>query len=236
MSNIVPARRRRPVGLIVAIAAALLVQWAVMYFVLSGIGGFAASGFLELSAADGRSLWMELRGSRVRMAANQSALSQAAWQRMGKSWEEDERIISTDFLIILRNNSGEMRGNAVSFSRDYGDCEASWQLTGTAPDGKEWSCTFTLPCEPVHSPEEVTPIALPESLQPALKMEASEQKTEAGGPGLSVALTLSPGEDKGEINDFARAGNPAKALVRILDSEGKVVISKTGALDDFGYT
>ena len=233
-----PRRQRGPMlPMLVITGLALLGLWALLtYLLASGMGEFRHA-YARLRLPGGEEVWLEFKGSHLRTAPTATALDQASWvgaQVVG--WERTQ-FPPLDLPLELKAAHGIWQGQQVRLTVIGGNhVEMAWHLVGEDRAGGRWECQATADLEASGSPQEAPVNELGTLAKPTLEVHA-EATTGDGGPSVAAALSLVAGAEGAlEVEHLTRNGRPVDVRVQVLDSSGNKVASKSGPLEDFGYT
>jgi hypothetical protein len=209
----------------IAVFAVWGLLWAVVWYRAAG-GGYGLgliSSYLRVEVSPRKSLWVEVRGSRLRTAETPQALAKA-------TWESREGQIS---LPVEPEESGGLQAAGVGLERTDGQLDATWNIVEKDVRGESWECTAEGQLRAVRSAARAPTVRIPRLSKADLKIVPQPEDQE-GKPVVRVALQL---HDAGfNISDVRVGGTEAQGEARVLDATGKVVGKKKARLADLGFT
>jgi hypothetical protein len=199
--------------------------WAVVWYRAAG-GGYGLgliSSYLRVEVSPRKSLWVEVRGSRLRTAETPQALEKA-------SWESREGQTS---LPVEPEQPAGLQTASVGFMRTDGQLDARWRIVEKDAQGESWECTAEGQLRGTRSAARAPTVRIPRLSKADLKI-VSQPEDQQGKPVVRVALQL---YDAGfNVSDVRVGGSEAQGEARVLDASGKVVGKKKARLADLGFT
>jgi len=225
------ARQAGSVRFAVVVTLVVLLVWGaigamVWYVVRSGLGWFGQA-YARIEVAPDKVVWVELRGSQMRVAETKEGLASAKWE-VG---EEGEAPMVALPLGGKRPSGWE--GVEAQFQGGYGSQRVRWRLSRKDEAGVTWR--YLVKGEQrLGSSADDSPLVKVPSLTKIVFVVEGQARTEGGKPAVGVALRLSSGGS--EVVGVQGPGRGPEAQVRVLDEKGEVVAEQSGSLEDFGYT
>ncbi len=224
-------RQAGSVRFAVVVTLVVLLVWGaigvmVWYVVRSGLGWFGEA-YARIEVAPDKVVWVEMRGSQMRVAESKEGLANAKWE-MG---EEGEALMVALPLGGKRPSGWE--GVETRFEGGPGSQQVRWRLSRKDEAGATWRYLVEGE-QSLGSSADDSPLIKVPSLEKAHLTVEGQAHADKGKPTVGVALRLTSGGY--EFRGVEGPSGGKQAQVRVLDEKGKVVAKRSGSLEDFGYT
>lgn len=199
--------------------------------------------FFRLLTAPDKALYFRLRNAELRMAETVHGLAAAEPVRPTHNESAAGRYQVALFPeVALPAGAGaavparvtlsllHVRGGGRRLHRVSGVATVSRTDASVTPN-PEWTYAYTFSCEASTTAEEATPVSLALSEKPVLEFKAIPEAEKPGSIGVGARL------DHGgmTLQSILRAGAAVAMRVEVLDTDGKVVATRSGGLTDFGF-
>jgi len=222
----------------VVVTLVVLLVWGaigviVWYVVRSGLGWFGGA-YARIEVGPDKVVWVEVRGSQMRVAETKERLASAKWE--GTTWEGEVGEEGQTPMVALPlggNRPSDWEAVEVQLQSQFGSQQARWRLSRTDGAGETWRYLVEREERLGSSADESPLIKVPSLAKISLAVEGQARMQE-GKPAVGVGLKLTSGGY--QVTRVQQPERGAEAQVRVLNDKGKVVAEQSGSLDDFGYT
>jgi hypothetical protein len=219
--------------------AAFIIAWKVAVTPQQAATQKAAATpkYVRLVVPPGRTYYVQFRKDTMRMAASVEGLKKAAPTMAAYSMSAHASFPAVALPAASSPSTGSLpkvRFELMRYGGIFGGARGETEVYGSLDytqkdkDGSGWSYSLDINAQTGDTAQTAPEVKVPQSLKPRLDIVAKASRRRLG-VGLRV---LSDGQ---EVSRIRKEGVEAQAKLRIIGSDGKVVVSAQGTLDKFGF-
>jgi hypothetical protein len=213
----------------------LAALWLLLSFAVAALMGQFRHLYARLTVAPGQTVWLEVKGNRLRFGRDPQDLEAAPWISATHVAFGPTRFGPTALPPLRADIRGEWGESQAYLSAVFSTCQVKWRLACADETGARWTYTAFTRLDTARSPSEAPANHIPRLARPTLEIHA-QQQPEVQGEYRTIGVAVTMTDSAFDWLDITRDGRAPEVAVQTLDSDGKVLESKAGPLDLFGYT